>query len=120
MAGAGSQNNNQRQGKAEKIFEPFYPIILRVELKCPAGRHSAAAGTAMGFIDDAAQREVHILGFLCGHWINQFVRVMIHLAAALRANHLGILRSHLASCLTVESDIVAAVAQRLRHPNELV
>ena len=74
----------------------------------------------MGFLDHAAPCSVHFLGFLCGHWINQFVRVMIHLAAALRANHLGPLRSHLVSCLAVESDIVAAVAQGVGHPNKLV
>jgi hypothetical protein len=74
----------------------------------------------MGFLDNAAPCSVHFRGFLFGHWINQFVRVMIHLAAALRANHIGPLRSHLASCLAVESDIVAAVAQCLRHPNKLV
>jgi hypothetical protein len=43
----------------------------------------------VGFLDDAAQGKVYILGFLGCRRINQFVRVMIHLTATLGANHLG-------------------------------
>jgi hypothetical protein len=74
----------------------------------------------MGFFDNAAQCRVDAAGILRRYGVNQFVRMMIHLTATLRANHLGLLGSHRASCLAIESNIVAAVTQGVSHPNKLV
>ena len=41
----------------------------------------------MHFFDQAAERRIHVLYLLRPNWVHQLVRVMVHLIAALRANH---------------------------------
>jgi hypothetical protein len=61
--------------------------LCRLKSFRPARRHSTATRTTVGFLDNAAQFEVHLLGSLRRRWIDQLVRVMVHFSAAFWANH---------------------------------
>ena len=73
----------------------------------------------MHFFDHTAQRRIYMLHIFRLHRVHQLVRVMVHLSAALRTNYLYFFcRPHVLPL--IQSNIVAAIAERLCHPDKFV